>query len=748
VSGGQANDHPGPEPPEHGAPPRRAEPSWRNELGGVVRGPAVQAQNIHGNVHFGAITPAPEPPPSQLPPVPANFTGRSAELAAIDRFASEADPARRLAVVVIVGAGGLGKTSLVSYWLHSIGDRYQGGSLFADLSGHLLADAARPGDVVTAFLRALGVTPERIPLTVGERAALYRSVTAGRRMIVFLDNAASAAQVRVLLPGPGPATPHAASPERPSLVVVTTRWRITGLAVEGARFIELGPLDETSALDLFNTMIGTDRAAADVDGSRSVVRLCGGIPLAVCVTGARLAAHPRWPVSRIAGHLASDRDRLAALSLTDDLSVRAALDVSYRSLPAEAAQAYRLAALIPGPDFSPDLAAAAFANDEDHATDLLDALADASLLGEISQCRYGYHDLARLHARELADSESAADRQGVITRCVTWYLSHAVIADLVVSPSRWRLNPMYERARRSRPGYASTAEALAWLDARLPGLVAAVQAAHDEGLHQQAWQLCEAMWGLFAYRKCFEYWIGTHVLGLASAQACGDRRAEARMRLQLGCAYLSLGRHAEAEREFNEALAADRQSGHLLGEAAALEQIGLTHLAQSRPDDAVSAFTGARSIHQQIGRPRGIAMMTRHIGDAHRTAGRHEDAIRHLGEARRLLAALPDPYEEARALTSLGQTYMQAARVADATERLTEALAIMIRLGSRYEQSRVRVALADAAQQLDDRARARDHLEQALAVYSAIGAPEAAEVRRRLAELGSANNPGPGKPSP
>jgi tetratricopeptide (TPR) repeat protein len=664
------------------------------------------------------------PVPSQLLSPPANFTGRTHELAALHRITTD-DPPKPLTLAVIMGVGGAGKTSLALHWLYQIRERYGGGALFADLGGHLLDDPVRPGDVLGRFLRAFGVAPERVPLELEEQAALWRSLTDRRPLVVLLDNAASAAQVRALLPGPGP-----------SLVVVTSRWRIAGLSIDGARFVELGPLDEAAAVELLEGIVGAERTSAEPDASRSVVRLCGCLPLAVCVSGARLAPNPRRPIGHMADELASERHRLAALSLTDDLSVRTAFDVACRVLPAETARAYRLLALVPGPDFGPGLAAAATATDPGRIAAVLNSLTEASLLDETGGSRFRFHDLVKLHARDQADAEPEADRKAAITRSIDWYLTAAVAADLVVIPGRWRLNPRYEDARHAPPAYTGPNNALAWLESELPGLLAALQTAHDEGLHQQAWQLCEAMWGLFNYRKHFRVWLDVHTIGIASARACAHRRAEARMCDQLGFAFLNLGRHTEAGEKFTRALMLDQKEGHRIGEATALEHLGLTGLAARCADEALHYFIRARAIFEEIGSQRGIALMVRHIGEAHRDSSRYGDAVSSLIEAARLFAALPDRFNEARALTSLGHVYLRAVRPGDAVQPLTEALAIMTGLGSRYEQARIHVLLAGVTEGLGDLREVHGHLDKAFAIYSEIGAPEAGEIRLRLDALG------------
>ncbi len=711
----------------------------RNSLSGVVRGPAVQADSMRDvNINVAHQAAPAIPVPAQLPLAPANFTNRAAELAILDELIRGHDPVRRLSLAVITGGGGTGKTALGSYWLRRLSDHYDGGALYADLRGHQPDAAARPADVLTAFLRALGTPSAYIPLALDELATLFRSATTGKRMLVLLDNAASAAQVRTLLPGPAPRADggqgSAEQPARPTLVLVTTRWRLPGLIAEGARFIDVGPLDEESAVTLFGRIAGDDRVAAEPEAARSVVRLCGGLPLAVCVAGAKAVPRTRRSLTRLAAELAAQQRRLTVLA-AEDVSVRAVFDASYRALPEELARGYGLLSQIPGQDFGVQVAAACLGIDPDDAGDLLDALCAASLLNETCDQRFRYHDLVRIHAREQAQARSANEAKAAAARAIGWYLEQAVAADLVIMARRWRLNLMYEQARAKPAGFSGPADALAWLELELDGLSAAVQAAYDAGMFTQCWQLCEALWGLFANRNYFRPWIRTHLTGIAAAQADSDRRAEARMRMQLGLALRHLRRLPEAREQYSLALALDRSEGHRLGEATELEQLGLTDLAEARTDEAMRAFTQAREIFRQIGRPRGAAMMTCHIGETHRDAGRYAEAIRDLTEARRMFARLPDQYNEARTVTELGQAALLAGDPVEARRLFEEALEEMVRLDSPYEQARIRAALAVALRRLDDSDSARQHLETALAFYVNLGAPEANSVRLLLSEI-------------
>lgn len=252
---------------------------WANELTGTIAGSSVQAGSIAGGVHITMPGSASLPAPAQLPP-PGLFAGRHDEMAELRAHAG------RQGLVVITGAGGVGKTTLALHWLHELKSDYEG-QLFVDLRGFSGADPLPPDEPLERFLRALGALPENIPPSIDEQAALFRSMTTGSRLIVLLDNAVSAAQVRPLLPGAGG-----------SLVVVTSRRRLSGLVVDGARFVDVDPLGVTGALELLERLIGADRIRAEREHARSLVDLCGTLPLAVCASGARLAARRRWPLAR------------------------------------------------------------------------------------------------------------------------------------------------------------------------------------------------------------------------------------------------------------------------------------------------------------------------------------------------------------------------------------------------------------------------------------------------------------------
>lgn len=699
-----------------------------NKISNAIVGGSVQANSIRGDVHFHGTESTPRQIPAQLPSSPPYFTNREREITELGRMAGEVTAQGRPLIVVITGQGGVGKTSLGLHWLHGIGHDYRDGQLYRDLLGFSGITDVTPEEALTGFLRALGVPAENVPLSRDEQAALFRSLTARRRFIVVLDNAASAAQVRPLLPGTGP-----------SVVLVTSRLRLSGLAIEGAVFVDLRPLDDEGARELLDRMLGTARTSAEPEHVRELARLCGRLPLALCTSAARLAVRP-WPIERIVRELSEERRRLAALVLDEDLSVRAVFDASYTALPAEAARMYRLLGLHPGPDFDVSLAAAAAGTNDDDGAETLDLLVGANLVHEEDNGRFGFHDLVRLHARSAAESTESPDvLDATRDRIIGHYLSRAAAADRRLIPGRRRLGTRFRGEEQAR-GFAGNAEALAWLESELPNILAAQRLAHGTRRHREAWEFCEALWAFFVYRKHYRIWLETHEIGLAAARAGEDPLAEARVLEQLGSAHLNLRRFAAAAEYAAQAVRLERNNRHPAGEAVALEIRGVAELALGRPDAAIDALTGSLALNEATGNARGVAIMSRRLGDALHGAGRTGESLDHLSRARDFFAADGDRYNESRTLGSIGRVRLDAGHLAAAEAALRAALAIGESIGATHQAAEVHVALADLAARRHRPDDERRHLEAALERYSSHGAPEAAAVTRRLRRL---RPPGP-----
>ncbi len=699
-------------------------PAGGNALHGGVSGGSVQARAIYGDVTVGG--PARLPAPAQLPST-GLFADRGAEVAELRRLVRDPPEAGAPLIIVITGTGGVGKTTLGLRWLHQIRASYDHGQLFVDLRGFSGQSPLPTAEPLERFLRALGVDAGSVPADTDEQAALFRTLTTGRRLIVMLDNAISAAQVRPLLPGPGPA-----------LVVVTTRHRLSGLAVDGARYLEVGPLDDDGAVELLNGLLGPDRVRDEPAEAVELVALCGRLPLAVCASGARLAARRRWPIARVVRELADETRRLAGLG-EEEASVQAVFNASYGAIGDEGARRlYRLLGLHPGVDFDAGASAALVQTGHDEAARLLDVLAGANLLQEGDDGRYRFHDLLRLHARAAArEAEPPAERQAAVARLTDWYLRAAVAADLAIMPGRWHLGDYYDAGRRSElqaaAAFGDRVSALAWLEDERSNLVAVVEHAHRQGLDPAAWQLCEAMWPLFLLHKHYRSWIESHEIGLAAARACADPRAEARMLTALGSAHLNLRDFPAAIDRYRQTLGLEPPGGHKLGEATSLEGLGVAEFANGRPPRALELFTRSRVLFEELGRPRGAALMGRRIGEALSALGRNEEAIDQFGAVLEFFVAHDERYLEARTLVGLAGAYARSGRLDEAAAALHRALAAAREAGARHEEAGVHVALADLAERRAEPEEMRTRLRAALAIYTELGAPQTEEVTRRLA---------------
>lgn len=690
-----------------------------NEILGDVLGPAVQARDIHGGIHVHQADPV-LPPPSQLPP-PVELCGRSADLAVIDTAAGNR-------TVVVSGPPGIGKTALVVAWGTDKRDGYPDGQLFADLRGHAGDGPAMPGEILGRFLRALGVQRQSLPAELAELTALYRSLTSGRRLMVVLDDAISAAQVRPLIPA-----------SARSVTLVTSRWRLASLVAGGARSVQLDRLETAAALDLLRQLLGADRVAAELAAAAELASLCAYFPLALCVCAARLAVRPRWRISELVHALRRERRRLAEFAVDDELAVRAALDLSYAPLGSQAARMYRLMGLFPGVSFEVSIAAAAADVPVDAAAQLLSVLADANLLDDAVGGRYRFHDLIRLHALGLAEEKDAgAHAESARRRMLDWYLVAAIDAGQLILPYRHGQS----RDVRYRPAepvtFAGQGEALEWLEQELPNLTAAIRFAAGHGFPQAAWQLVDALWPLFLRRGLYRERLELDRLGLAAARESGAKEGEAKLLGRLALALQQIGELDEAAERTLQALDIWRETGDGRRMAGSLKRLGLIELARGRADGALEVFQQALEAYDRLGESRSAALILISIGEALTGEGRAGEAIDELVRARELLAAVPDPYNEARALAELGRARASLGQRSESAATLDLALRMMRDLGSMPGEADVLTSLGDLAGAAGQPEQARQRYQAALAIADRIGSSAAARLREVLARLDQA----------
>ncbi|TDB92854.1 tetratricopeptide repeat protein [Actinomadura sp. 7K534] len=688
-----------------------------NELGGPVAGPVVQARDVQGGVHFHGARHT-VPVPRQLPTA-GLLVNRADALADLGR-GRPGDGA-----VVVSGPAGIGKTAVALHWAHGNLAHYPDGQLFVDLQGHSAAGPVLPGEALGRFLRALGVPDDGVPVELAERAALFRSLAAARRLLVVLDDAYSAAQVGPLLPGTAG-----------SAAVVTSRWRLAGLVVRGARGVQLGPLGRDAALELLGAALGAERVAPELGMAERLVEQCERSPLALRIAAARLATRPGRSLAALVRDLAHERRRLAVLSAQDaedDVTIRAALTLSYRNLPEPVRYLYRTLGAYPGVTFDGRTVAALAGVPLPEAEDGLDLLAEANLLDDLPGGRYRFHNLVRLHARELAEDEPEAVHRAAVRRLAEWAVVAALAASRAIAPYRRLADPGFRTP--DPPEFADAAEALAWLDEEFGNLRPLARRALECGLHRQTWLLVDVSWPLFLHRGHHAERLDFDRTGLAAARADGDPVAEAKLLNRTGLALRALGRPDEAAADFTAALELWRRLGDTARVAGVRRRLGLLELDRGAVDAAADHFGAALDAYRAAGEDRRVALTLCDLGAALLKAGRAAAAVEPLTEAGRLLASESDPYNQARVLVLLGRAQADGPDPAAAAASVERGLAAMREIGSAIGEADALHVLGDLAHRDGRTDDARRHYTRAREILAGTGAPTRL-LDERLTELG------------
>lgn len=673
---------------------------------------------------------------AQLPAGPADFVGRSAELARLDALWAAADPGAP-ALVTITGTAGVGKTALALHWARRVAARFPGGQLHASLHGYAPGPPASPYLVLAGFLQALGVTPGAIPADTEGAAALYRSRLDGRRVLVVLDNAASADQVRPLIPGGGGC-----------LVVVTSRDRLTGLvARDSARRLTLTVPPIGDAVALVGCILGEDRLRAQRDSVVALAEACGRLPLALRIAAADLVDRPSWTVADQVMALRG-ADPLGALVIENDpaSAVRAAFDLSYAALAPAARRLFRLISQVPGADVTTADTAALAGIPDREARGLLRQLVNASLLDEHHTGRYRQHDLLRHYAAGQVIAEDArADVADALGRLLEHYLVTAEAAVHAIAPHMLRL-PAPTRRVAAAP---DPDMALSRLDADLDNLIAAVRQARAAGQARYAWLLADVLHGYFLLRRLPAQWVVVAEAGLAAADEAGDDLAQAACLRSLAHAHHRQGRYHEAVRYNEAALERARRCGWRDGEATILCNLGAVHWERGQPHHAADCFAGALAIHREVGPSERLAIDLGNLGLAHRQLGDLSSAVALYTEALDLQRSAGHLGGQAQSLTQLANVHLDSGRHDLAEVNLTEALRLYRQVGDRGGEANALDSIANAhllARRFEraDRAAQRalalahdlsDHRTEA-DVYNTLGRIEAGKCQYdRAADL-------------
>ncbi|OKI84782.1 AfsR/SARP family transcriptional regulator [Streptomyces sp. CB02414] len=705
--------------------------------------------------------------PAQLPATVPDFTGRTAfvrELSDVLASASGDGPSGRvMAVSALAGIGGVGKTTLAVHVAHQSRAAFPDGQLYVDLQG-AGARAAEPETVLGSFLRALGTPDSAVPDSLEERAALYRSVLDGRRVLVLLDNARDAAQVRPLLPG----TDGCAA-------LVTSRVRMVDLA--GAHLVDLDVMSPEEALTLFTRIVGEERVASEREAALDVVGACGFLPLAIRIAASRLAARRTWTVSVLAAKLADERRRLDELR-AGDLAVKATFELGYGQLEPAQARAFRLLGLADGPDISLAAAAAVLDLPVEDTEDLLESLVDTSLLESAAPGRYRLHDLVRLYARACAerDEHPPSEREAALSRLLDFYLATAAGVYAIERPGD-RLVDGLEPTEYPGLSFTEGSAALDWLYTEAAPLLAGVRQAAGTDRLRRAVDL------LWAAKDLTESGANSHQYETTASAMCeataaaGDTRAQGRALTTLtnvllvsgriqqaaqqaalamklaesaldttavswvandrGLISLHQGRYADGRAFLEQAIDGYRAAGNRAGEALSLCNLSRAHLGMGNTAKAVAIAHRGLTAQLDIGRTMRLANGHFTLGIALTQADRHGEALQQFSDALLIFEAHRQRLWQGTTNFRIAEVHLAARRPAQAARHSEQALALGCIGGDRM-RGNVLTLLGRALSALGQADRAKACWQEALNIFQQIGAPQADDVRALLSPRSAA----------
>lgn len=706
---------------------------------------------------------APQPArPAQLPATVPDFTGRASFVRELGHRLASAE-GTVMAVSALAGIGGVGKTTLAVHVAHEAKPHFPDGQLYVDLQG-AGARAAEPETVLGAFLRALGTADTAIPDTLDERAALFRSLLDGRRVLVLLDNARDAAQIRPLLPG----TAGCAA-------LVTSRVRMVDLA--GAHLVDLDVMSPDEALQLFTRIVGDERVTAEREAALDVVAACGFLPLAIRIAASRLAARRTWTVSVLAAKLADERRRLDELQ-AGDLAVKATFELGYGQLEPAQARAFRLLGLADGPDISLTAAAAALGLPEHDAEDLLEALVDTSLLESAAPGRYRFHDLVRLYARACAerDEQPPAEREAALSRLLDFYLASTARVFALERPGDRLVDHLASTVYQGL-AFTDRHEALDWLYREANSLLACARQSFVGTRLRRAVDLLWAAKDLAESGANSRQYESAALAARDAARAAGDAHAAGRVRTALtnvhlvagryeqadeearsarelatrahdpaplywadndqGIAAAATGRYDEAEQHLVNAAARARLDGHLPGAASALCNLSRVHLFLGRTNEAIDLARQGVAIYDTLGLTVRLANGRYALGVALTEAGRTAEALEQLKAALRIFTQDRQRLWEGTTHFRIAQAHLKVRRPTQAAQHAEQALASGYMGGDRMRAG-ILTTLGEALADLGQSDRARACWREALAHHEQTGSREAERLRALLSPAAAA----------
>ena len=648
--------------------------------------------------------------PRQLPAAPGSFAGRAHHLAQLDALLKPAAGQPTGAVIcVLSGTAGVGKTALALRWAHGAAEAFPDGQLYVNLRGFDPAGSATPpGEVVRGFLEALQVPPQRIPASVDAQAALYRSQLADKRVLVVLDNARDADQVRPLIPGSAGCR-----------VVVTSRNQLTGLVATGAvQLVTLDLLTPVEGLELLASRVGAERVAAEPEAVNDLVALCVRLPLALTVVAGRAAAHPDFPLRALADELGHAGDRLDVLADPDpSVDVRAVLSWSYRALTVHAARLFRLLALHPGPDIAVPAAASLAGLPRSRIQPLLAELSRAHLIEERSPGRYSFHDLLRAYATQLAHRRDSDDERHTAThRLLDHYLHTGSAAVSLLNPTIDMITLAPPRAGVTVDEFTDHRQATTWFNTERAALSAAIGRAADAGFDTHTWQLA---WTFTSPLEGSGRWHDLATVqhtALAAARRLADPDGQARAHRQLGRAYMELGQLDEADAHLRDALDLFTATGDHVGQARSYLSLAWVFELGDRYQEAIDHADQALELFRAGRHRAGQARALTALGQCKAKLGDHQQALAHCQRALDLHRHLGDISGEAYAWHAVGYANFHLGHYLDAASCYERSLRLWRQHADRFNEAETLARLGDAHAAAGHPDQAHDAWQHALVI--------------------------------
>ncbi|MCQ9129748.1 AfsR/SARP family transcriptional regulator [Streptomyces hilarionis] len=670
----------------------------------------------------GTPAPAAAPVPAQLPMAVTHFSGREEQLAELTRHLVDADgpdsaeAGSAVVVSAVSGTAGVGKTALAVRWAHRMREAFPDGQLYVDLRGYDPDEPVSAAQALAGFLTALGVPGQEIPLRLHDRAARYRTAVDGRRLLVLLDNAASAAQVRPLLPG---------SPT--CKVVITSRDSLSSLvSVHGAHRMILDVLSPQEALTLLRALIGP-RVDDDPAAAAALAEQCGRLPLALRVAAELVLSRHRETLAQLVDELRDRRRRLDLLDCGDGdprAAVRAVFSWSYDRLPDAEARLFRLLGLHPGPDTDVYGAAALAGESVERTRRSLDVLHRAHLLHRSGPGRHGMHDLLRAYAAELATShEEAAERDAAMTRLLDHCLAASAAAMDVLYPAERHLRPAVGTPPTGLPPLRTADECRAWLRGAQPTLVALCSRTEEPGPSRHTVRIATTLHRHYERSGHFADALSVHTHAVRAARAVGDVRGEVDVLACVGAVHRRLGDYESARRQHADALALCRRIGYPAGEARHLTNVGVLHELQGGYREAAEHHERAVDLFRAVGDVHGEADVLNNLGIVQELLEDYQASIERYQQALTLYRRTGHTFGEASALGNLGIVLARLGDHAAAAGRFEQALNLFRRLGHTGGEAHALSNLGDALCRQGRHEEAAEHQREALAHFRRTGEP-------------------------